>query len=950
VEFAPLGLSYREHMHAPDPKVGRDQLRERDRRYREDYSAMLRDSWAAARGCDLLVYNLNAFHGCYLAETLKIPAVGFVSGPFVVPTRSLPFAAISLRSLGGPLNLLSYRFLRLWMLSHHREMAHWAQQALGMRPRPRLADYMRVHGRELPIMHFCSERLVPRPPDWSPGHVMTGFWELPADEGWQPTAGLLEFLQAGEPPVCLGYSSVGIADPAATTRVALGALRRAGQRGVLLGGWGSISAEELPETVHFEPFVPHHWLYPRAKAVVHHGGAGSTWAGLRWSKPTVICPFCADQPFWAKRLHELGVSPPPLPLRSHTEELLGEAIRAAVSDPRMAARAAELGEALAREDGVGNAVRYIEGLVRSPHEQKTVNIESRIMATNTKKTRVALVYPPFGPPNLPSLGLAILSAGLKGRGFRCDTYYWNYSFLRHLPDEELSGKLATYTMLGIRAIFPWNEYPFLRYVLPALAARDEEVKRILARMDEQYGHLRGDAMPPGALVMYLYERMDEILSSMGDGLEPYDVIGIGSTFFQNGPALALAWHIKRRWPEKTLILGGANCDGEMGAALLEKFPFVDFTFSGEVDHSFPEFIDRLDAGAAHDDVSGLCYRDAAGVVRQAPHQAPLQDLDSLPFPDFDDYLAQRNRYELHDAGHIILPLESSRGCWWGAKQHCTFCGLNANGMAFRQKSQDHFKAEVEATVGRYRTRFLFMADNILSLEYFKDFMKWSAERRLGIDFFYEIKSNVKREQGRRPGRRRRHVGAAGYRELFHQDSQAHAQRRHRDPQHRLHQARRGVRRDGDLQHPRRLPRRRSRGVRAHVPEPAQARPPATSRRGRPDRVPPLQPLPPGSRRVRNQAPPGSEVLHLYPFPEEEVARLCYVFEAEVPPESRHLDQLQQTVMAWSGAYQSSGCTLTWGSAGDAIHVNDRRQGFPPTDYRLTGFAPVVTRSSMSRAP
>ena len=173
-------------------------------------------------------------------------------------------------------------------------------------------------------------------------------------------------------------------------------------------------------------------------------------------------------------------------------------------------------------------------------------------------------YPPFGPPNLPSLGLAILSAGLKGRGFRCDTYYWNYSFLQHLPDEELPGKLTTYTMLGIRAFFPWNEYPFLRHVLPELAARDEEVRGILAQMDEQYGHLRGDAMPPGELVMYLYGRMDEVLSTMGDALEPYDVIGIGSTFYQNGPALALAWHVKRRWPEKTLILGGANCDGEMG--------------------------------------------------------------------------------------------------------------------------------------------------------------------------------------------------------------------------------------------------------------------------------------------------------------------------------------------------------------------------------------------------
>lgn len=133
------------------------------------------------------------------------------------------------------------------------------------------------------------------------------------------------------------------------------------------------------------------------------------------------------------------------------------------------------------------------------------------MAT-TKKTKVALVYPPFGPPNLPSLGLAILSAGLKERGFHCETLYLNYSFLQKLPGEELSVKQKNYRLLGIRDIFPWNEYPFMRCVLPEeLSAREAEVPRALARLDEQYGHFFEDAMPPSKLVNYLCEHVELFL-------------------------------------------------------------------------------------------------------------------------------------------------------------------------------------------------------------------------------------------------------------------------------------------------------------------------------------------------------------------------------------------------------------------------------------------------------
>ncbi len=563
------------------------------------------------------------------------------------------------------------------------------------------------------------------------------------------------------------------------------------------------------------------------------------------------------------------------------------------------------------------------------------------MAT-TKKAKVALVYPPFGPPNLPSLGLAILSAGLKERGFHCDTYYWNYRFLHNLPVEENLAKRELYGRLGLGWAFPWNEYPFMRCVLPEeLSAREDEVAHIFAAIDEQYGRCFNDGISTSKGLEYLWEHAEEIVAAMGDDLEPYDVVGIGSTFYQNGPALALASYVKNRWPEKTVTLGGANCDDEMGATLLEKFPFLDFVFSGEVDHSFPEFIERLEADTAYDDVTGLCYHDEAGVVRQSDSQIPLQDLDSLPFPDFDDYLEERKRYELYDDGHLMLPLESSRGCWWGAKQHCTFCGLNANGMAYRQKSQDRFKAEVEATVERYGTQFLFMADNILSLKYFSDFIKWSAERDLGIDFFFEIKSNVNREQVAA-------MAAAGITYV-----QPGIESFSTSILKLMRKGVTGIRNIAFLKYAEDYGMKVTYGFLAGFPgeDPAEYERMSANLHKLVHLIPPGHVMPIEFHRFspyhRNpdefgiKLRPDPRYFHIYPFPEEEVARLCYVFEPDVPADTKHLDQLEQKVIEWQQTYYTTGCTLTWSSTKDAIHVRDRRKGFSPAAYRITGHARMI---------
>jgi ribosomal peptide maturation radical SAM protein 1 len=357
--------------------------------------------------------------------------------------------------------------------------------------------------------------------------------------------------------------------------------------------------------------------------------------------------------------------------------------------------------------------------------------------------RVALVYPPFGPSGLPSLGLGLLSAGVKKRGMACRTFYWNLDFVTQMPGGELKDRLASYYYLTSRNWMPFSEWTFSRLVHDdALAPREHDLLRRLDDIAAAAGRHDKEAACLKDQILSLRERAGDLVARMVDRLAPYSVVGINTTFYQNLPALALARGVKARWPDKTVVLGGANCDGEMGAALLERFDFVDYVFSGEVDHAFPDFALRRSRAEPVDDIPGLVRREGARVTGRPAE--PLMDLDALPLPDFDDYVAERKRIELDQIQQVVLALESSRGCWWGAHQHCTFCGLNAMGMGYRHKQAERFQSEVETIVNRYGASFIFMTDNILPMKYYDRFMTWASRAGLRTNFFYEIKSNVTR--------------------------------------------------------------------------------------------------------------------------------------------------------------------------------------------------------------
>jgi UDP:flavonoid glycosyltransferase YjiC (YdhE family) len=205
-------------------------------------------------------------------------------------------------------------------------------------------------------MYGISPRVFEPPPDW-PGHVRTtGYWFLDRPPGWQPPKQLEDFLVAGETPVYVGFGSMNSRDPQAATQLVCQALERAERRGVLITAVGDLHKAALPAHVFAADSLPHDWLFGHVSAVVHHGGAGTTAAGLRAGRPTVCVPHMGDQYFWARRVRALGAGPAFIPRKHLTVERLARAIQTATTDARIIERARVIGEQIRSEHGVTAAV------------------------------------------------------------------------------------------------------------------------------------------------------------------------------------------------------------------------------------------------------------------------------------------------------------------------------------------------------------------------------------------------------------------------------------------------------------------------------------------------------------------------------------------------------------------------------------------------------------------
>ncbi|GAA2034972.1 glycosyltransferase [Agromyces tropicus] len=324
---------------------------------------LMHDVWEAARAFepDLVVYHPKAIAAPHVAERLgATPVLGLVV-PVSVPTGDFPMVGLPALRLGRWYNRLTYRLVGLGYASYDRMVDRFRRATLGLGERKHAALTTTLpDGRPIEVVHGISEHLLPRPADW-PEHVHeTGYWFLDVADAWSPPEELVAFLDGGDPPVYVGFGSMAGRDPKRITRAVVGALEAAGVRGIIATGWGGMDAEDFPDSILRIDEAPHDWIFPRVAAVVHHGGAGTTAAGLRAGRPTVVCPFIVDQFFWGRLVAEAGAGSAPIHQRKLTAERLAAAIREVVEDAGIRSTAEDIGRRIREEDGVAAAVACID--------------------------------------------------------------------------------------------------------------------------------------------------------------------------------------------------------------------------------------------------------------------------------------------------------------------------------------------------------------------------------------------------------------------------------------------------------------------------------------------------------------------------------------------------------------------------------------------------------------
>lgn len=366
---------------------------------------------------------------------------------------------------------------------------------------------------------------------------------------------------------------------------------------------------------------------------------------------------------------------------------------------------------------------------------------------------VYLVQMPYAPCEVPSLALGILKASLADTGISCKVVHANLLFMKevgtdlyHLPRYDSRSNLNgewTFTGRAFPDAVP-DHTPYLaraaEYFACANYESEAERREAGVALEDAYRHLHGRAS----------EFVDRLAARICE-LSPR-VVGCTSTFEQHVPSLALLRRLKEWAPEILTVIGGANAEGQMGLANLQAFPWLDVVFSGEADEAFPSLcrgllqhgadipLDELPDGA----LTRKWMQERADEA-EVP-RASVRDMEAVPVPDYDDYFETFRRCGLEAALIPALTVEMSRGCWWGARRHCTFCGLNGEGMAFRSKSAERTLSELDTLSERYGTRRFMATDNILDMKYLRDVLPQMASSGRDYRMFIEIKANLRREQ------------------------------------------------------------------------------------------------------------------------------------------------------------------------------------------------------------
>jgi ribosomal peptide maturation radical SAM protein 1 len=353
-----------------------------------------------------------------------------------------------------------------------------------------------------------------------------------------------------------------------------------------------------------------------------------------------------------------------------------------------------------------------------------------------------IVSMPFMESHRPSIQLGLLKAIVEAYGFPVRTLHANLDFAARLGVDyyrvlcDQRGRMVGDWLFSLEAFGD------------AAPDRDD---RLVEDFADDLSYLGGSRQElRDKLLRTRHEDVPAYLDSIVDSFawDGVRVVGFSSTFQQNAASFALARRLKKRCPDVVTVFGGANFEADMGLELVRSVDCVDMAVIGEGDVAFPQLLCALAAGTDPSAVPGVARRVGERVVTTPP-ASPRHRLDELPAPDYDEYFERAESLGLLPrVGHrdVWLPFESARGCWWGAKHHCTFCGLNGSTMQFRSKSPKRVLAELAEQAKRYRSFRFEAVDNILDLRYLNELFPVLTASKTDYEIFYEVKANLTRAQ------------------------------------------------------------------------------------------------------------------------------------------------------------------------------------------------------------
>lgn len=357
---------------------------------------------------------------------------------------------------------------------------------------------------------------------------------------------------------------------------------------------------------------------------------------------------------------------------------------------------------------------------------------------------ILLINMPFGPLNTPSLGLSLLKSGLSQRGISSRILYLNIAFANLIGEEP-------YRLISQG--FPRNvdqigEWIFSKNLFPDHQKNDFEFIGEIIQGNNKY-HSKEFYLSTYDLETFIQDvswarkQVDGFLNDCLKIVLEHNpkVIGFTSIFQQHFASLALAQAIKKEKQETLIVFGGANCEGLMGSESVQQFDFIDVVVSGEGDRVFPDLAEEYLQTGNLIKVPGVFSKQFDFTIQNT---ALVHSMDEVAVPDFFDFFETYLDSDFEHPPKLLL--ETSRGCWWGQKKHCTFCGLNGGTMAFRSKSEERVINEFQLMKEHFPGASIAVVDNILDMKYFKNVLPRLVEEKLDLNLFFEVKANLKKDQ------------------------------------------------------------------------------------------------------------------------------------------------------------------------------------------------------------